>query len=334
MFDDFLSRAGTLRAEQRAFAVALVIRCDPPVSGKPGDKAIIQADGRIWGWVGGGCVQPLIRREALKALQDGAPRLVRIAPSAPSRQLDSDQGTVYYTMTCQGGGSLEIYIEPVLPKPLILILGRSLVAQTLAKLSKTVGYRVEVVGPGVEPEKFPEADFLHDELSLGSVPISGETYVVVSTQGEHDEEALRLAVGLSVPYVSFVASHAKAEKVMACLADQGITANSLSRVKAPAGLDLGHLSPEEIAVSILAEIIQLRRRQSTATTAASVPEQPKEATDPVCGMVVDTVDAEYTTEYEGKIYYFCCTGCKRAFDKEPGAYVTSGAVPAPNGRDS
>ena len=320
MFDDFFKQAEALRSEQKPFVVALVVRCDRPVSGKPGDKAIIQADGRTWGWIGGGCVQPLVHREALKALKDGTPRLVCITPS---RQLDSEQGTVYYTMTCQGGGALEIYIEPVLPRPLILIVGRSLVAQTLAKLGKTIGYRIAVVASGAEPDKFPDADLLHNELNLGGVPISNETYVVVSTQGEHDEEALQQALSLNVPYISFVASHAKAAKVLAFLADKGISTEALLRIKAPAGLDLGHLSPTEVAVSVLAEIIQLRKRELTAfknktEPAAASEQQPQELVDPVCGMIVDPGSAEYTSEYEGTTFYFCCAGCKQTFDRSSG----------------
>jgi xanthine dehydrogenase accessory factor len=320
MIDDFFRQAEALRSEQKPFVVALVVRCDRPVSGKPGDKAIIQADGRTWGWIGGGCVQPLVHREAMKALKEGTPRLVCITPS---RQLDSEQGTVYYTMTCQGGGALEIYIEPVLPRPLILIVGRSLVAQTLAKLGETIGYRVAAVASGTSSDKFPDADLRRNELNLVDVPIIDETYVVVSTQGERDEEALEQALTLNVPYISFVASHAKAAKVLAFLADKGISAETLSRIKAPAGLDLGHLAPEEVAVSILAEIIQLRKRELTAfkntiePAAASQP-QSKELVDPVCGMIIDPGSAEYTSEYEGTTYYFCCAGCKQAFDRSSG----------------
>jgi xanthine dehydrogenase accessory factor len=252
-------------------------------------------------------------------LKDGTPRLLCITPF---RQLDSEEGTVYYTMTCQGGGTLEIYIEPVLPSPLILIVGRSLVAQTLAKLGKAIGYRIAAVASGVEPDKFPDADLLRKELKLGDVPVNDETYVVVSTQGEHDEEALQQALSLNVPYISFVASHAKAAKVLAFLAEKGISAETLSRIKAPAGLDLGHLWPEEIAVSILAEIIQLRKRQPSAfkdrMEPAAVSKQPEEIVDPVCGMVIDPASAEYLSEYQGTTYYFCCAGCKQEFDRSSG----------------
>src|SRR5258707_11749120 len=145
MFDEFLSRAVAVRSQERPFATAVVVSYQPPVSGKPGDKAIIEADGTIWGWIGGGCVRPVVIQEALKAIQDGNPRLVRIAPAGASKP---DDGTVNYTMTSQGGGALGIYIEPVLSRPQIVIIGRSPVAQTFCKLRKTGGYRITGTGCG------------------------------------------------------------------------------------------------------------------------------------------------------------------------------------------
>src|ERR1700758_5684467 len=149
MFDEFLGRAAERRSHEQAFATAIVVRGVPPVSGKPGDKAIIEADGSVWGWIGGGCVQPLVVREALKAIADGKPRLVRVVPS---KTVEPEQGTVNYTMTCHSGGALDIYIEPILAKPQILIFGRSAVAKALAGLGKAIGYRVTVMAAGAGPE--------------------------------------------------------------------------------------------------------------------------------------------------------------------------------------
>src|SRR5271170_2857298 len=153
MFDQFLSKAGELLAKGESFAVAEVVRCLSPISGKVGDKAIVFANGTVWGWIGGGCAQPVVIKEALKALKDGRPRLVRISPSS-----SQEEGIVAYNMTCHSGGALDIYIEPVLPKPHILILGRSPVGRTLAKLGKVVGYRVSVAAPEANQETCPEAD--------------------------------------------------------------------------------------------------------------------------------------------------------------------------------
>ena len=324
MFDEFLSRVSALRSAERPFAMAIVVRYDPPVSGKPGDKAIIEEDGRIWGWVGGGCVQPLVVQEALRAIEEGNPRLARIAPTPGSK---SESGTVDYTMTCHGGGALEIYIEPVLPRPHILIVGRSLVAQTLCRLAKAIGYHITVVAFGATGESFPEADVTAEALDLRQLHVTPKTYVVVSTQGEQDEEALELVAQTSVPYISFVASEVKARKIRDFLAGKGISQDRLSRIRAPAGLHLGHLSPEEIAVSILAEIVQLRK-------AGTAPIQRKDqagdafgpANDPVCGMAVEENGTKYVSDYRGQMYFFCCAGCKQTFDQQPEAYLTRTSV--------
>jgi xanthine dehydrogenase accessory factor len=323
MFDEFLSRAGALRSQDRPFATAIVVSYQPPVSGKPGDKAIIEADGSVWGWIGGGCVQPLVIREALQAIEDGIPRLVRIAPSPTS---ESEERTINYTMTCHGGGALDIYIEPVLPKPQILIIGRSPVAQTLCKLGKAVGYRITVVSGGVNQENFPEADIRAEELNLQHLQITPETYVVVSTQGEQDEEALEQASRTNASYISFVASEVKAQKVLAFLVEKGIPRDRLSRIRSPAGLHLGGLSPQEIAVSILAEIVQIRKTRNAPVEQeeiAGVRLGQSEAKDPVCGMPVDESETKYVSDYRGKAYFFCCAGCKQAFDKQPEAHLNS-----------
>ena len=164
MFDQFLSKANELLAKGEAFAVAVVVRFEAPISGKPGNKAIIQADGTLWGWIGGGCSQPVVVREALKAMANGQPRLVRISPTA-----SPERGIVDYTMTCHTGGTLDVFIEPVLPKPQVLILGRSPVARTLATLAKTIGYLVSVAAPGADREAFPGADSLQQAVTHHAV---------------------------------------------------------------------------------------------------------------------------------------------------------------------
>ncbi len=328
MFDEFLSKAAELRSRGESFAVALVVRFEAPISGKPGDKAIIQADGRIWGWIGGGCAQPVVVKEALKALQDGSPRLIRISPMADP---DSEEGIVDYTMTCHSGGTLDIYIEPVLPKPQILILGRSLVAQTLAKLGKAINYAITVAAPGADRENFPDADLLREELDLSQVKITPQTFIVVSTQGNCDEEALEQALSTNAPYIAFVASKTKAQKIFDYLDEKGGALQRLNRVRAPAGLDIGAMSPEEIAVSILAEIIQVRRSKASPIVEENQEEPLQaavntEAKDPVCGMLVNVGGAKYKSEYQGKMFHFCCAHCKQTFDREPGRFSVTTAI--------
>jgi len=318
MFDQFLSKAGELLANHESFAIAVVVRYQPPISGKPGNKAIILPDGKIWGWIGGGCAQPVVVKEALKALADGQPRLIRISPSSPP-----EQGIVDYTMTCHSGGTLDIYIEPVLPKPHILILGRSPVAVALAKLGKAINYTVSVAAPQADRERFPDCDLLHTDLDLSQIKVTPQTFVVVSTQGQSDEEALEKALRSDASYVAFVASKAKTGKIIEYLQERGITTPRLARLKAPAGLGIHAASPEEIAVSILAEIIQENRSpKGEQKSEVELPmAKQEEAKDPICGMMVEVSTAKHKSEFRGSAFYFCCAGCKQKFDKQPEQYA-------------
>jgi xanthine dehydrogenase accessory factor len=319
MFDEFLTKAAASRGSP--FAIAIVVGGHPPVSGKPGDKAIIEANGQIWGWIGGGCVQPIVVREALQAIEQRKARLVRIASTQNS---DTGYGVINYPMTCHGGGAMEIYIEPVLPVPRLLVFGRSVAARALCKLGKAIGYEVIVAGPGLDSRLFHDADCLIENRDVDHLDFARETYIVVSTQGEGDEEALEQAVLTGVPYVSFVASRRKAEKVLQFLAARGIAPEVLSRVKAPAGLDIRALGPEEIAVSILAEIILTRRSQKPVQSDALETGHTKpDARDPICGMVVDSASAGYSSEFRGRTFYFCCAGCKQKFDEKPEAHIAT-----------
>jgi xanthine dehydrogenase accessory factor len=321
MFDQFLSKADELLAKDQPFAVAVVVRYQAPISGKPGNKAIIFPDGKMWGWIGGGCAQPVVVVEALKALADGQPRLIRISPSS-----SPEEGIVDYAMTCHSGGTLDIFIEPVLPKPHILILGRSPVAVSLTKLAKAVNYRVSLAAPGANRENFPDPDLLQTDLELSNLKITPQTFIVVSTQGEYDEEALEKALDTSVAYVAFVASKTKASKVLEYLRDRGVAAARLSQVRAPAGLDILAASPEEIAVSILAEIIQVKGAKSvTPKLKAELLVLPQEVKDPICGMSVEASTAKYKSEFQGNVFYFCCAGCKDKFEKHPDKYALATA---------
>ena len=318
MPEHLLQRAAELLAQGETFAMATVVRCQPPSSGKPGDKAIILADGKLSGWIGGGCAQPVVIREALRALSEGKPRLVRISPSA-----SDEEGVVEYAMTCHSGGELDIYIEPVAPNLHLVILGRSQVARTLARLGGDIGYAVSVVVPTEDTEGFTGAEVIYERhFDLSRIRIKPQTYVVVSTQGEGDEEALEqaaLTASKGAAYISFVASRTKAAKALDYLRERGVPQEKLQLVRAPAGLNLGASSPEEIAVSILAEIVQVRRAQATSAQQRSAAKEVlpanTEARDPVCGMPVDTTGAVLKSEYQGKWFYFCSAGCKRKFEE-------------------
>src|SRR6476646_3760734 len=184
MFDQFLKKTAELVANGESFVTATVVRCEPPTSGKPGNKAIIHGEEIAWGWIGGGCAQPVVIKEAKKALAEGKPKLVRISPS-PS---NPEEGIVDYTMTCHSGGALDIYLEPVMPKPKIVILGRSPVALILAQLGATIGYGVALVSSETLKDDISGAEVIAaNDFNLSGTKITPQTFVVVSTQGEGDE---------------------------------------------------------------------------------------------------------------------------------------------------
>jgi xanthine dehydrogenase accessory factor len=264
----------------------------------------------------------VVVKEALKAQADGRPRLVRISPSNGN----PEEGIVDYTMTCHSGGALDIYLEPVKPKPQIMILGRSPVAQILARLGSTIGYGVSMVSSESSKDGIAGVESIAaDDFKLPAGKITSQTFVVVSTQGESDEEALEQAINSDAVYVAFVASKTKAGKVLEFLQTRGVSQEKIRRVRAPAGLNIGATSPEEIAVSILAEIVQMRASaaKSTAKLASSLGLNviQNEAKDPICGMTVEKSKAKHKADFRGKTFYFCCAGCKQKFEQSPESYL-------------
>src|SRR5262245_573876 len=336
MWNDIVDQAGRLRAEGEPFVIATVVAYESPQSAKPGSKAIIKPDGSISGWVGGGCVQPIVVREAQMALNTGKPKLVTISPEATHGDW---KGVEAYLMACQGGGSLEIYLEPVLPKPELVIVGSSPVAQILTGLGRLLDFKVCIADPEAEREQFPEADVVLTELESLRGRIDSRSYVVVATMGNGDEEGLEAVVGTQPRYLGLVASEEKARSLFQYIRDKGTTDEEIARVKCPAGLELGAETLPEIALSVMAEITQLRRVVSEqplelvkVSNDASLPviqktdESPTETVDPVCGMTVATADARYKTDLEEKTFYFCSLRCKVAFSQSPQPYLEKMAV--------
>lgn len=332
MWHDIQNEAARLRAEEQPFVIATVVAYKSPQSARPGSKAIIKSDGSIDGWIGGGCVQPIVIREAKKVLETGKPKLVSISPD---RVRDDWKGVESYKMTCEGGGSLEIYLEPVLAKPELLIVGRSPVAQILAGLAHLLEFKVCIADPDATPEQFPEADTIINDLESVRSRINTNSYVVVATMGNGDEEGLQSVTGTEPKYFGLVASREKALSLFQYVRDKGATEESINRIKCPAGLELGSETLPEIALSVMAEITKLRRGASIQTTTAKsskklslpVMQNPvqvpsaSESIDPVCGMTVATENAKYKTDFEKKTYYFCCLRCKESFERSPGQYL-------------
>ena len=256
-------------------------------------------------------------------MQDGEPRLVRLCP--PEKLGAAPQeGVVEVALTCISGGTLEVYIEPHLPRPHLVVVGHLPIAEALSRLGSALDYEVTVMGLDVTPDRFPGADRVLDRLNFSSLKLTPQAYVVVATHGNYDEDALEGALRSDAAYVALVASRARAEAIRQYLRESGLSDEALARLKAPAGLDLGAVTPEEIALSILAEIVQLRRRPSEQQHAQLPVVQPLEATDPVCGMLVDIATARYTSHRGGQVYYFCSAGCQRSFEKQPEKVVTAG----------
>ena len=303
-----LRRAGVLAGGERPFALVTVVRTEPATSARVGDRAVVHSDGSIEGWVGGGCIGPTARREALAALEEGEPRLVRITPDTAAAQ----PGVRMTRMTCASEGTADLYVEPFLPRPTLVIAGGSPVTATLAAIAPPLGFRLVRVNDV-------------EELTNEAVPYPRDTWMVVASFGELDEDAVEAGVRLGLPYVGLVASGRRAEQVLGELRERGLKDEELSVVRSPAGLPMGAGGQEGISLSIMAEVFSLRAklRPPTADKPEAAPESPAEAVDPVCGMEVEAATARHASEHDGEAYYFCCPGCKRAFEKEPEKYLAA-----------
>jgi xanthine dehydrogenase accessory factor len=302
---DVLALAAELSARGEPFVLATVVWRRAPSSGKEGATALITPDRRVRGWLGGACAEPTVVREALRALEEGTPRLLFMG-SPEELEGHARDGVVTVPIACQSEGALEVYVEPVLPQPQLVAIGRSPAATALAAMAAGLGWRSVSV---------------EDAGDVGT-DVDDRSYVVVATQGHFDEEALERALATPAVYVGLVASRKRAEAVLGYLRDRGVSDEALARVHAPAGLDLGHVATDEIAVAILAEIVQLRAAGSLEAGVAVGAALRHEELDPVCGMTVDVADARYRAVHEGRTYYFCSAGCLESFESEPAKYLT------------
>ncbi|HZO75530.1 MAG TPA: XdhC family protein [Ktedonobacteraceae bacterium] len=315
MSHSLLELAYQLTRDEEPFVLATVVWCERPTSAKPGAQALIQSDGRLTGWIGGSCAQPVVVREATRLLREGgASFLLRLG----SPEIGIDRRNVrIFPMTCTSGGALDIYMEPHLPLPRLLLVGDSPVNVALSRLAPVLDFAV--------------AQF--DQDALAQTAINERTYILVATHGEYDEDALEHALRSSAAYVGMVASRRRADACRNYLRGSGLTEEQIARLKAPAGLDIGAITPEEIASSILSELVQVRRNISASTPATTVPEGKLPASeelapaasgtalDPVCGMIVEIAHARHRSSYDGRDFYFCCPACKRLFESNPQEYL-------------
>jgi len=310
--NDILETIVDLRKRRQPFAIATVVRAERPTSSKPGDKAIISPDGTLTGWIGGSYAHDIVVRNALESLEEGSPRFLTLSSASPSAV--KRQGVIDVPMQCYSGGVLDVFIEPNLPKPRMVVVGYETVARALVLIGRTLQFHVTVVDPLATRESVPEADAIVNELKLPALQLNGQSSIVIATHGRYDEEALEQAAQTGASYIALVSSPKRAGTILQILRDRGV---NVDRIKAPAGLDIGAQGAEEIALSIVAEIVQQQRRARTVAEKPAV----EEAIDPICNMTVEIAGARYTAEHEGRRYYFCCAHCQRTFEKDPHRYA-------------
>ena len=300
-------RAEDLRSHRVPFVHARVVLAERPTSAKPGDEALVLADGVIEGFVGGQCAESTVRAQALNVLSSGNSMLLRIAPNP---EADQPGKTVVHN-PCLSGGTLEIFLEPVLPVPLVGVLGESPIAQAMSTVAAALGYEVAL---------------------LDDVDLAVADAIIVASHGKREEETLTAAVRAGVPYIGLVASPKRGKAVVE---SHELSDEEKARIDYPAGLDIGARSPQEIALSVFAQMISERGRISRDACPVRNPALPPvtrmgvltlesaSGLDPVCGMTVEINDDALFADVDGVRTYFCCPGCRRTFIADPGKYTTA-----------
>jgi xanthine dehydrogenase accessory factor len=293
--DELNRRAQKLAAERSPFVVATVVRVQRPASVKPGAVGLVLADGTIEGFIGGVCAQHSVRLHSLEALESGTPLLLRVLPDGPD-EITREEGLVTVTNACLSGGAVEIFLEPVLPAPRVLVAGSSPIVADLRKLGAAVGFEI------VAAEDIPDGT-----LS----PEPGDLALVVAAHGNDELATLRAGLEAGVRYVGLVASRRRGGGVVEELRGAGVADDLLAALETPAGLDIGARTPAEVALSIVARIVELRRSGPDPEQAHA----PITATDPICGMTVVVGADTLSLEDDGGTVYFCSAGCMRAFEE-------------------
>jgi xanthine dehydrogenase accessory factor len=310
------ARAQELTQQGAVFVTATVVRVEHPASAQPGNVALVHDDGEIEGFVGGVCAQNSVRLYSLKAIERGEPLLLRILPDAadpataaeaknganvdPGHEIAHDEGSVTVQNPCLSGGAIEVFLEPFLPAPRMIVAGDTPIAAALLRLAPDLG--LDAV-PGRADD------------SGSPVPNADDLALVVAAHGRDERAILRAALEAGVPYVGLVASRKRGGAVLDALRDDGVEETLIERIDTPAGLDIGARTPAEIALSILASIIEVRRRSSTTPRSwAAAP--PATAVDPICGMSVLIEPDALSSRRDGETYYFCGEACQQAFERQ------------------
>jgi xanthine dehydrogenase accessory factor len=328
---DFFERVAALRREGQSFAVATVVARRAPVSAHLGDRAIVFADGRMEGFVGGACAREIVRRQARESLQARLGRLVSIRPDAVAAS-ESTLEHVVVPMTCASEGAIDVYIEPFVRARTLVVVGATPVAAAVARLAGALEYEVVRV---VDARELGDLEAEAAVLGMRVAALDAldtivrdrrDIFAVVASQGHYDEEALGPILNARPAYVGLVASRKRGAMVRDVLRQNG--ASDADDVKIPAGLDLGARTPPEVALSILAEIVQMHPSNAAAETSGAADARPTpppaSAIDPVCGMHVDLADARHTATVDGVSYAFCCANCRTRFVADPEAFLQPG----------
>ncbi len=332
----FLERVAELERERVPFAFAVVVSRRSPVSSHLGDRALVFADGRMEGFVGGSCSRDIVRRYGLEAIRSGAPRLLHIRPEPSSGEQTLSGGDslgaehVFIPMSCASEGAADVYVEPHLPARRLIVAGFTPVAQALVRMAGALEY--DVVRVVEEDETADLAEYsgvvvkvgdLRDFANNLSALERARTVAVVASLGHYDEAALDALLDARLAFIGLVASRKRAARVFGVLAQGGRSPEQLAAIRNPVGLDIGARTPGDVAVSIFAEIV-------AAAPSAPMPELdesevavPAIALDPICGMDVEIENARHRFEYEGRTYYFCAAGCRAAFAANPAAVLSS-----------
>lgn len=304
-----MARAVELVEAGESFTMATVVWRQAPSSGQHGSRAIVTAQGELFGWIGGACAEPVLLREARRVLEEGNASLVWLGQPEDLDKMHVPEGVMTIPISCQSDGALQIFIEPVMAAPHVVIVGRSPMAVTLLDLVRDLGWRGDLI----------------DAAEFGPAQVSASSAVIVATQGHGDEDVLALALESEAAFIGLVASAKRGRVVRDFLAEHGGDLDKLARVQVPIGIDLGHTGHREIAVSILADLV--RRRASGELKPSSVAGldivEPTTAIDLVCGMTVDAVAKNRPFEYGNVTYYFCAPGCRKAFEKDPDSFITT-----------
>ncbi len=335
MFNELTLQIEKQRTKGIDFAVAQVIDRIAPSSGKVGDKALILETGELIGWIGGGCVRGIVVKEALEVIKTKRYRRVRISPDGGTRETANFKE---YVMSCQSKGTVEVLIEPVIPQPEIIVVGKSNIARKLVQMASSADFKVSVMATDADTQTFPTANEVLDTVDFSNLKNANNTYIIVTTQGEDDELSVKKALKTTVAYVGFVASVKKSEDIKEYLTNEGIAESRIAQLRSPVGLDINAKLASEVAISILAEVVDHFRngtrigKTAQNNTENKVSEASTEAADifaeeyyinPVCQVPVSKKNPKHIVDYRGEKVYFCCDGCKVSFEKNPGQYIKS-----------